>query len=732
MVQDICSGAATQAVNLTANVAGSTFIWTGSSTNGATGFIASGTTTTIPSQTLSNPSTTQESVNYIITPKANGCTGATANYNITIEPQPKVTAINPQTICSGSSTTLVTPTSSVAGTTFSWTAAADAKLSGYFPTGTGNIPVQTILNSGNQQDSVVYTITPTANACSGPTTKFVVRVNPLPQATLPATQTICSGQTTSAVNLTSNVSGATFSWTAAGTAGITGFTASGTGNIPVETLKNSGTSSGNVTYTITTSAAGCTGGIQNYTITVNPSPTASATPLSPAVCSGTLVSIALSSSISGSNFTWTASAGTGVTGANNGSGTSIDQTLNNTGQSVQKVSYYITATANACNGPIDTEVVTIYPVVNLQFSTGAQNICSGQATQVAHITSSTTGAAFSWTSQANGISGVAASGTDSIPSQILNNTTGNALTADYNVSASYAGCAGQTGTYQITVNPQPQVTLPAPQTICSGTATAAVSLTSGIPGTTFAWSASSNTVKGYISTGTGANIPSQILTDTSSGQGNVNYAIVPSLSGCAGSPVNYVVTVNSGLVINAVNPQTICSNATSNEVIPTGNIQNATFSWTASAGPYISGFSSQGTGNIPAQTITNSGSTIDSIVYTISANASGCSGNPIRYVLTVNPIPQATLPGNQAVCSSNPTTIVNLNSNVSGTTFNWTAAAPPYLTGYLASGSGNIPVQTITNTGYVDDSVIYNITPVAYGCAGIQNTILYWCTLRQT
>ena len=481
LLQDVCSGSATQAVDLTANIAGTTFSWTGTSLNGATGFIASGTSSTIPSQTLVNNNNSAENVNYLITPSANGCAGATANYDITVEPRPKIAAISQQTICSGAASVGVNPVSNVAGTSLSWTAAAGSNLSGYYPSGTGNIPSQTILNSGTQADSVVYTIMPSANGCSGTATRFVVIVNPLPQANLPAGQTICSGATSAAVNLSADLSGATFNWSATASAGISGFTSSGTGNIPAEVLKNSGNTAGNITYTISTSANGCTGAAQNYAITVEPLPLATATPASPSVCSGTQINIALSSTVSGVNFTWTAVAGTGVTGASNGSGSSIQQTLANSSSSAQNVAYYIIPTANSCAGLPDTEIVIIYPAADIQFSTGAQNICSGQATQIVTISSTTTGASFSWTSQANGIGGVAASGTNSIPAQVLVNNTSNPLTADYSVMVSYAGCTGQTGNYSITVNPQPQVTLPAPQTICSGTATAAVTLSSGIP-----------------------------------------------------------------------------------------------------------------------------------------------------------------------------------------------------------------------------------------------------------
>ncbi len=95
----------------------------------------------------------------------------------------------------------------------------------------------------------------------------------------PLVQTVCSGNTSTSVVLTGSIAGTTFSWTATPTLGITGFTTSGTSTIPVQTLLNSGTTAGTVTYVITPTAAGCPGTPVNYVITVNPQVTPTFTAL---------------------------------------------------------------------------------------------------------------------------------------------------------------------------------------------------------------------------------------------------------------------------------------------------------------------------------------------------------------------------------------------------------------------------------------------------------------------
>ena len=292
-------------VTLTSDVVGANFTWTATATAGVTGFTTNGTNT-IPVQTISTSGTTQGTVTYVITPDAIGCTGPTTNYTVLVSPSPTVTNTPlTQTICSGASTTLVTLTSDVVGTNFTWTATATVGVTGFTANGSNTIPVQTISTSGTTQGTVTYAITPDVGGCSGPTTNYTILVNPPPTVTnTPLTQTICSGASTTLVTFTSDVVGVNFTWTANATAGVTGFTTNGTNTIPVQTISTSGTAQGTVTYVITPDASGCTGPTTNYTVLVNPSPTVTNTPLTQTICSGASTAlVTLTSDVVGANFT---------------------------------------------------------------------------------------------------------------------------------------------------------------------------------------------------------------------------------------------------------------------------------------------------------------------------------------------------------------------------------------------------------------------------------------------
>ncbi len=93
LTETICSGTSTTLVTLTSDVAFTTFAWTASTDSGITGFTTSGTNT-IPAQALTNPSsTTAGKVTYVISPTANGCTGAAVNYEVTVHPNPIISDI---------------------------------------------------------------------------------------------------------------------------------------------------------------------------------------------------------------------------------------------------------------------------------------------------------------------------------------------------------------------------------------------------------------------------------------------------------------------------------------------------------------------------------------------------------------------------------------------------------------------------------------------------------------
>jgi hypothetical protein len=89
-------------------------------------------------------------------------------------------------------------------------------------------------------------------------------------------------------------------------------------------------------------------------------PVATATPSSQTINSGAATSVALSSSIAGTTFSWTV-VQSGVSGAASGSGSTIAQTLTLTGAQAGTATYSITPKANGTSGNAISVVITVNP-----------------------------------------------------------------------------------------------------------------------------------------------------------------------------------------------------------------------------------------------------------------------------------------------------------------------------------------------------------------------------------
>jgi len=90
----------------------------------------------------------------------------------------------------------------------------------------------------------------------------------------------------------------------------------------------------------------------------------------------------------------------------------------------------------------------------------------------------------------------------------------------------------------------------------------------------------------------------------------------------------------------------------------TSNVSGTAFSWIATpSSPNISGYLN-GTGNTISQTLTNSGYTIETVTYAITPSANGCTGAPVNYIVTVNPVPDlSNNPKSQHQCNIQSTNL---------------------------------------------------------------------------
>lgn len=663
-------------------------------------------------QTLNNPAFIADTAIYtIIATSADGCVGLPFLDSVFVDPTPDVTTPPTASVCSDS-TTLIELLSNVAGTTFMWSVTQGAGISGAFNDSNDTIQ-QTLTNSGVTPGDVMYTIFPIANGCPGLPYVITVTVEPTPNVIATNNMdTICSDSTTLVV-LTSAVAGATYSWTVAQSAFVSGAFIDSNDSIQ-QVLTNTADTVGFAVYTITPFINGCPGFPIIDTIFVNPTPVVTSTVTAQTICSDSTTSIPLQSPVAGTTFSWTVSESVAMGASAGGGNDTIIQTLTNPTLIAQTATYTIIPTASGCPGAPFTVTVTVNPTPDVNGS--HSTICSGDATNIV-LSSLVAGTSYIWTVDEVGVIGASAGFGASPITQTLTATGTVAGTATYSIIPTAGGCPGLPIIIFVTVKPTPVVTATPPiDTICSNTTTNIV-LTSNLPGvTTYAWTASSVGASGEISPGSGSPI-THTLTAMGFVAGTTTYTIVPTNDGCAGAPVIDTVTVTPiPDVIATPAAQTICSGGTTGIVL-TSNVAGTTFTWAVDQ-VGVSGASASA-GSTITQTLTTTGAADGTATYTITPSVGGCTGIPITVVITVKPVSIAT-PASTTICSGVAPNVL-LTSPVPGTTFDWTQA-PSLVLG--SRDSTNVP-----NNGMIDQvltafttsvgTVVYTVTPLATGCAGL-------------
>jgi hypothetical protein len=226
---------------------------------------------------------------------------ATASVNFNVIPLPKITTPAEQlqrTICNNSQLSF-TPTSSVSGTYYSWTATlASGQVSGFNSNSSSNSGLinDVLKNNGNTVGTVNYAITPHLGSCVGPVSNYAIAVNPDPSVSLKLTDPNGTGVICSGANYTFTYSATgSISWTIPNING-----ASAPVSSPVQQmLYNTGNTPLSGSYQalpyFSSSAGNCYGSPASIPATVNPIPSGSANNL--VLFSGQTMNMQLNSSL---------------------------------------------------------------------------------------------------------------------------------------------------------------------------------------------------------------------------------------------------------------------------------------------------------------------------------------------------------------------------------------------------------------------------------------------------
>ena len=294
------------------------------------------------------------------------------------------------------------------------------------------------------------------------------------------------------------------------------------------------------------------------------------------------------------------------------------------------------------------------------------------------------------------------------------------------------GCSDTSRIIPINLVQTPSANTVSNRTLCNGQSSTAISITGSVTGTVYNWT-NSNPSIGLGASGVG-DIPTFTAVNTGTSPITATITVTPTntVSGltCTGTPITFTITVNPSARVNPVSNQTICSGASTTGITlgttNTGGV--STYTWTIISPAGLAGLPGSGTGSIPVMTPINLGTTPLTATITITPTyTSGgvtCSGTPIIVTITVNPTPTVSTVSNQVVCSGAITTAVTFTSSVTGTTYNWVNNTPSI--GLGASGTGNIPSFTASNTTSAPVTATITVTPSftnnGVACSGTPRT----------
>ena len=637
---------------------------------------------------------------------SDGILTAQTTVHVTVNPLPVLTVPSDQTFCNQQVTPVLTNSSSVSGSTITWS--NNNTSIGLAASGTGNVPSFTATNTTSSAVVATITVHVSANGCGGASNSFTITVNPTPAVDPQVNRSVCNGGTLPAINFSGT--GTSYTWTNNNT--TIGLGGSGIGDVPAFTAINNGTTPVVAIIAVTAAANGCTGAPDSFNITVNPTPNENI-PNSMRVCSGSATGTeTFTSTVAGTSFSWT-NSNTAIGLGASGTGNIPSFIAANTTTDTISGEIVVTPSRAGCIGSPDSFMLTVAPAPVLTTTLTPPGICSGSTFYYVPA-SATPGTAFSWSRAAiSGIAGGSASGTDTI-NEVLTNTSASNINVTYVDTLKAYGC---TNTQHIVVNVASVATLSSAvtDTICDSAVFNYIA-TSATAGATFTWVRDS--VAGISNPADSATTDtiSEMLVNTTHFPVTTYYMFTINNGSCADTQ-RIAVTVDPVLQLsNPVTTTSVCDSALFS-YSPTDTVTGLTYTWTRAFVTGISNPPDSGTFAINEilYNVTNSDRPV-TYVYTISAN--GCSATQ-DVMVTVRPTPKLTVL-NAYACSNQPFTFVPAALPASST-FAWTRLSATNVTGSaVSSGTGNIH-DTLTDLLNIPQNIVYADTLNYQGCKFVQD-----------
>jgi large repetitive protein len=739
--------------------AGTTFSWVAVDNPDIIGE-TNGTGTEV-SQLLTNTTLAPQQLVLQITPTTPaGCVGAPFNLIVTVDSAQINISNKSIEVCSDTAFNF-SPQSGTGGdlfpanTTFTWQVQPNALITGWFDQNTPQSEIaQTLSLSGNTPETIIYNVTPNSGNCTGPVFQLAVVVYPLPQITDVDFNdaSVCTDNSFLENSVLSDMSGAQINWTLTNNnvpPTVVGYPLQGIGNLPAFTAFNTGNQAYTLVYSVQATVNNCTGPEVLLNYTVHPNPAVQTNIQDQLICSGeTSQEVLLSSPTDNAQLNWTVvnvPANLQGVSSTNGTGNIPPFTLSNNGTEPVTLEVSIQAVTNnnvVCTGASQSHFITVNPVPQLNPIDGIV-VCSSQLIGDISITSPNNpqpSVTYQWetvNAPAALINYIPSGTTAVIPQQTIINTTNVTQLLTYAVQPFFDGCAGAVQTFDIEVQPAPQIA-DIEVEVCSE---AAVDLpltffsTQGnvVPEDTgFTWTFTPNPeILGATESVEPQTSFVQTLTNLSDVPQQLQYILQPvnTENNCSGLPFVLTVTVQPKPFINSYT-LSVCSGslldatpAAAGNLIPQGTL----YTYTVVNNVNVTGANNQTTpvSQIDLNLVNNT-NTLQTLNYTVTPISGNCSGDSFELTVQLEPTPVINSFTAQPVCSgdvfnlSQPDDFEGAAIFPDGTSFTYTIQNNPNVTGATGQSTPQSSIsQTLINLTNTIQEVIYTVTPQYEGCFGL-------------
>lgn len=451
-------------------------------------------------------------------------------------------------------------------------------------------------------------------------------------------------------------------------------------------------------YVTVTDGNGCQATSAAVNVAVNPLPAASISGNASVCQNGSAPSVVFTGSggIAPYTFSYRVNGGSVQTvSTSSGNSVNISVPTSGAGSFVYELVGVLESSSTACSNAVSGSVTVNVNGLPSASISGNATACKNSASPSVVFSAGGGSGPYTFTYRINGGA-----------NQIVTTTSGNSVsvtaptgstgTIVYSlVSVQEAGgCVNSaSGTATVTINPLPEASITGSATVCQGSGSPIISFSGsgGIAPYTFTYKINGGANQ-TISTASGNSVSLSVPTSTA---GDFVYTLVSVQESSGTACVNtgsgsVTVTVRALPTATISGTTTVCRNSTAPSILftGTGGVAPYTFAYRINGGSLQTITTSSGS-SVSVQVPTDAAGTFAyTLVSVQEAGSTACANTASgSAVITINPLPTATISGNTSVCQ---------NGNSPLVTFTGGSGVAPYTFVYRI-GNGND--QTVTSTG---------------------------------